>query len=110
MGESYAGTFIVSILHAWAILSNDILTHWTTMQPYIVKRIFASPSSPVTLRKIAIGNPALGSVATIRDLPVVRILSTTNGLAAHTHQVNILETYPAIIGYDQDVFNYFKEQ
>ncbi|OJT10630.1 Carboxypeptidase sxa2 [Trametes pubescens] len=72
MGESYAGMFI----------------------PYIVKRIFASPSSPVTLRKIAIGNPALGSVATIRDLPVV----------------NILETYPAIIGYDQDVFNYFKEQ
>ncbi|EIW53484.1 alpha/beta-hydrolase [Trametes versicolor FP-101664 SS1] len=72
MGESYAGAMI----------------------PYIVKRLFASPSGPVTLGKVVIGNPALGSVATIRDLPVV----------------NMLQTYPEIIGYDQDVFNYFKEQ
>ncbi|EIW53480.1 alpha/beta-hydrolase [Trametes versicolor FP-101664 SS1] len=71
-GESYAGTYI----------------------PYIVKHLFARPSNPVTLRKIAIGDGSLGSLATIRDLPVI----------------NIIETYPAIIGYDQDVFNYFKEQ
>ena len=25
-------------------------------------------------------------------------------------KVNILETYPAIIGYDEDVFTYFREQ
>ena len=25
-------------------------------------------------------------------------------------KVNILETYPAIIGYDGDVFDYFQEQ
>ncbi|EIW53478.1 alpha/beta-hydrolase [Trametes versicolor FP-101664 SS1] len=72
MGQSYAGHFI----------------------PYIVKNMFARPSNPVTLSSIAIGNGVLGSVAAIRNLPVV----------------NILETYPAIIGYDQDVFNYFREQ
>ncbi|KAI0822442.1 alpha/beta-hydrolase [Trametes gibbosa] len=71
-GESYAGTYI----------------------PYIAKHLFAQPSPPVTLRKIAIGDGSLGSLATIRDLPVI----------------NIIETYPAIIGYDQDVFEYFKEQ
>ncbi|OJT10631.1 Pheromone-processing carboxypeptidase KEX1 [Trametes pubescens] len=72
MGESYAGAMI----------------------PYIVKHLFESPSNPVTLGKVVIGNPALGSVATLRDVPVV----------------SILETYPAIIGYDPDVYNYFKEQ
>ncbi|KAI0372398.1 alpha/beta-hydrolase [Pilatotrama ljubarskyi] len=71
-GESYAGTYI----------------------PYIVKHLFAQQSNPVNLRKIAIGDGSLGSLATIRYLPVI----------------NILETYPAIIGYDQDVFNYFREQ
>ena len=25
-------------------------------------------------------------------------------------QVNVIETYPALIGYDEDVFNYFREQ
>ncbi|OJT06591.1 Pheromone-processing carboxypeptidase KEX1 [Trametes pubescens] len=72
MGQSYAGHFI----------------------PYIVKNMFGRPSNPVTLANIAIGNGVLGSVAAIRNLPVV----------------NILETYPAIIGYDQDIFDYFREQ
>ncbi|KAI8990743.1 alpha/beta-hydrolase [Trametes punicea] len=71
-GESYAGTYI----------------------PYIAKHLFAQQPSIVNLRKIAIGDGSLGSLATIRDLPVI----------------NIIETYPAIIGYDQDVFNYFREQ
>ncbi|KAI0634125.1 alpha/beta-hydrolase [Trametes polyzona] len=72
IGESYSGTYI----------------------PYIVKHLFSQTSSPVNLRKIAIGDGSLGSLATIRYLPVI----------------NIIETYPAIIGYDQDVFDYFKEQ
>ncbi|KAI0643827.1 alpha/beta-hydrolase [Trametes meyenii] len=71
-GESYAGTYI----------------------PYIFKHLFAEASSPVNLKRFAIGDGSLGSLATIRDLPVI----------------NIIETYPAIIGYDQDVFDYFKEQ
>ncbi|KAM5545884.1 hypothetical protein V8D89_000010 [Ganoderma adspersum] len=51
-------------------------------------------SYAVNLRKVAIGDGFLGSLATIRELPVI----------------NILETYPAIIGYNEDVFNYFREQ
>ncbi|KAM5536828.1 hypothetical protein V8D89_009546 [Ganoderma adspersum] len=62
--------------------------------PYIVKHLFAASNPPVNLRKVAIGNGFLGSYATVRHLPVV----------------NILETYPAIIAYDEDVFNYFREQ
>ncbi|KAI0327526.1 alpha/beta-hydrolase [Cubamyces sp. BRFM 1775] len=65
-----------------------------TYIPYIVKHLFAQEKSPVNLRKFAIGDGSLGSFATIRHLPVI----------------NILETYPALIGYDQDVFNYFREQ
>ncbi|RDX42857.1 alpha/beta-hydrolase [Lentinus brumalis] len=65
-----------------------------TYIPYIVKHIFAQSKPPVNLKKIAIGDGSLGSFATIRHLPVL----------------NTIETYPSIIGYDQDVFNYFREQ
>ncbi|KAK7690975.1 hypothetical protein QCA50_006078 [Cerrena zonata] len=71
-GESYAGTYI----------------------PYITKHIFSTPNPPVKLRKIAIGDGSLGSLATIRELPTL----------------NIIETNPQLINYDPDVFNYFKEQ
>ncbi|PIL29080.1 hypothetical protein GSI_09128 [Ganoderma sinense ZZ0214-1] len=72
MGESYGGTFI----------------------SYIVKHLFGLSSPPVNLRKVVVGNGMLGSVTTVRELPVI----------------NVLETYPAIIGYDKDVFNYFRAQ
>lgn len=71
-GESYAGTFI----------------------PYITKAIFSAPKSPVNLRKIAIGDGTLGSLAVFEQLPTL----------------SVLETYPQIINYDPDVFNYFKDQ
>ncbi|OCH83865.1 alpha/beta-hydrolase [Obba rivulosa] len=71
-GESYAGTYI----------------------PYITKALFSTPSPPVQLRKIAVGDGSLGSLATIEILPAL----------------NVIETYPQLINYDPDVFNYFKEQ
>ncbi|OBZ72405.1 putative serine carboxypeptidase CPVL [Grifola frondosa] len=71
-GESYAGTYI----------------------PYITKHLFSTPNPPVQLRKIAIGDGSLGSLAVVEELPVL----------------NVIETYPQLINYDQDVFNYFKEQ
>ncbi|OJA08691.1 hypothetical protein AZE42_01195 [Rhizopogon vesiculosus] len=49
---------------------------------------------PVTLAKIAIGDGSIASVETCELLPVV----------------SVLETYPQIIGYDTDVFEYFREQ
>ncbi|KAI0753313.1 alpha/beta-hydrolase [Daedaleopsis nitida] len=65
-----------------------------TYIPYIVKHLFGHENPPVNLTKAAIGDGSLGNLATIRDLPVL----------------NIIETYPAIIGYDENVFNYFREQ
>ncbi|CAL1716103.1 unnamed protein product [Somion occarium] len=71
-GESYAGTYI----------------------PYITKHLFSTPNPPVKLRKIAIGDGSLGSLATVEELPAL----------------NVIETYPQLINYDPDVFNYFREQ
>ncbi|KAI0695231.1 Alpha/Beta hydrolase protein [Cytidiella melzeri] len=71
-GSSYAGTFI----------------------PYITKTIFSTPSPPVNLSKIAIGNGAMGSSAEFEILPTL----------------SLIETYPQLIGYDPEVYQYFKEQ
>ncbi|KAJ7258257.1 alpha/beta-hydrolase [Mycena rebaudengoi] len=65
-----------------------------TYIPYITKHIFQTPKPPVTLKKIAIGDGSLGSQATIRHLPIL----------------NVIETYPVLIGYDQQVFEFFREQ
>ncbi|KAL4065995.1 Alpha/Beta hydrolase protein [Scleroderma citrinum] len=65
-----------------------------TYIPYITKAYFEMENPPIKLGKIAIGDGTLGSGETFNLLPVV----------------NVLETYPQIIGYDTDVLNYFKEQ
>jgi len=49
---------------------------------------------PVNLSRIAIGDGTLGSLETGTELPVI----------------TVLETYPQIIGYDTQVFEYFQEQ
>jgi carboxypeptidase D len=51
-------------------------------------------SPPVRLAKIAIGDPALGSNAAFKTMPVLQNLAT----------------HPAIIGWDSQVYEYFKEQ
>ncbi|EIN06504.1 alpha/beta-hydrolase [Punctularia strigosozonata HHB-11173 SS5] len=71
-GESYAGTYI----------------------PYITKAIFQSPKPPVNLVKFAIGDGAIGDLATFEELPAVQLI----------------ETYPQLVNFDIDVLNYFKEQ
>ncbi|KAJ7853808.1 alpha/beta-hydrolase [Mycena olivaceomarginata] len=72
MGESYAGTYI----------------------PYITKTIFSTANPPVTLRKIAVGDGALGSNAVFEQLPAI----------------STIETYPQLINYDREVYEYFKTQ
>jgi carboxypeptidase D len=42
-------------------------------QPYITKTIFSTANPPVTLRKIAVGDGALGSNAVFEQLPTVTI-------------------------------------
>ncbi|KAF7368752.1 Carboxypeptidase [Mycena venus] len=72
MGESYAGTYI----------------------PYITKTIFSTPNPPVTLRKISIGDGALGSITAFEELPTLTTIAT----------------YPQLINYDPDVYKYFQTQ
>ncbi|KAI0718592.1 alpha/beta-hydrolase [Cerioporus squamosus] len=98
MGEDFIG-FLKNLVSVFPSLATRPLyltgeSYAGTYIPYIVKHIFAQAKPPVNLKKIAIGDGSLGSFATIRHLPVL----------------NTIETYPAIIGYDQDVFNYFREQ
>ncbi|TBU63430.1 alpha/beta-hydrolase [Dichomitus squalens] len=62
--------------------------------PYLLKHLLPLEDPPVNLRKIAIGNGFIGSYATNRETPVI----------------TLLESFPDLIGYDPDVFNYFKEQ
>ncbi|KAJ7243916.1 alpha/beta-hydrolase [Mycena haematopus] len=65
-----------------------------TYIPYITKTIFSTPNPPVNLRKFIVGDGTLGDSATFGE---VTTLTT-------------IETYPQLIGYDPDVYNYFKTQ
>ncbi|KAF8556411.1 alpha/beta-hydrolase [Imleria badia] len=65
-----------------------------TYIPYITKKYFEMDNPPVSLSRIAMGDGTIGSLETYMELPVV----------------SVLETYPQIIGYDTQVFEYFQEQ
>ncbi|KZP30619.1 alpha beta-hydrolase [Athelia psychrophila] len=65
-----------------------------TYIPYITKTYFGLKNPPVNLAKIAIGDGTLGSGVTFEILPVIAII----------------ETYPQLIGYDTEVYSWFKEQ
>ncbi|KAJ3510060.1 hypothetical protein NLJ89_g4887 [Agrocybe chaxingu] len=62
--------------------------------PYILKAYFDMPNPPVKIAKIAIGAGTYTSEQVFELLPAL----------------SVIETFPQIIGYDKDVFNYFKEQ
>ncbi|KAH9847538.1 alpha/beta-hydrolase [Lenzites betulinus] len=98
MGEDFIG-FLSNLVKVFPSLATRPLfltgeSYAGTYIPYITKHIFQAENPPVKLRKIAIGDGSLGSQATVEHVPVI----------------NVIETYPAVIGYDQDVFNYFREQ
>ncbi|KAK7685695.1 hypothetical protein QCA50_011039 [Cerrena zonata] len=65
-----------------------------TYIPYIVKAYFGMTNPPVNLAKFAIGDGVLANDAVSEHLPTL----------------NVIETYPQLIGYDPEVYNYFKEQ
>ncbi|KAF7983379.1 hypothetical protein HWV62_22379 [Athelia sp. TMB] len=65
-----------------------------TYIPYIAKAYFGLRAPPVKLAGIAIGDGTLGSDVVFNIVPTL----------------NIIETYPQLIGYDTDVYAYFKEQ
>ncbi|KAH9946531.1 alpha/beta-hydrolase [Amylocystis lapponica] len=65
-----------------------------TYIPYITKAYFGLSDPPVKLAKIAIGDGTLGSGPTYELLPTPYTV----------------ETYPQLIGYDPEVFEWFREQ
>ncbi|KAJ7202095.1 alpha/beta-hydrolase [Mycena pura] len=98
MGEDFVG-FLSNIVKIFPSLATRPLylmgeSYAGTFIPYITKTIFASQSPPVTLKKISIGNGVIGSLAVTEELPTL----TT------------IETYPQLINYDPEVYDYFKAQ
>ncbi|KAI0629361.1 alpha/beta-hydrolase [Trametes polyzona] len=98
MGRDFMG-FLENLVKVFPSLKKRPL-HLTgesyagTYIPYIMKTYFALADPPVNIAKFAIGDGTLGSEAVFELLPTV----------------NTLETYPQLIGYDPEVFEYFREQ
>ncbi|EIN03589.1 alpha/beta-hydrolase [Punctularia strigosozonata HHB-11173 SS5] len=65
-----------------------------TYIPYITKHYFGLKNPPVRLARIAMGDGSYADQSIVTLLPVVQII----------------ETYPQIIGYNSTVFEYFREQ
>jgi hypothetical protein len=70
------------------------LINLASSQPYITKAYFSLQNPPTKLVKIAIGDGAIDDYTEYTYAPVVQII----------------ETFPQIIGYDSEVFNYFTTQ
>ena len=66
---------------------------------------------PVNLTRIAIGDGYIGSGFEFELMPTVRfhVYLHLTQLTSHA-QLTVIETYPQLIGYDQQVYEYFKEQ
>ncbi|KAF8074955.1 Alpha/Beta hydrolase protein [Lyophyllum atratum] len=62
--------------------------------PYIMKAYFGMKNPPVKIAKIAIGDGSITSGQVFELLPAL----------------TVIETHPQLIGYDQEVYKYFKEQ
>lgn len=84
--------------------------HALSTQPYITKAYFGLRDPPVKLVKIAIGDGLFGNSWEVEDAPVVFPATICVVFLADLSKVTLLETYPQIIGYNSEVFNYFKEQ
>ncbi|TFK31891.1 alpha/beta-hydrolase [Crucibulum laeve] len=98
MGRDFMG-FLTNLVKVFPSLATRPL-HLTgesyagTYIPYILKTYFEMNKPPVKIAKIAIGDGTVGSM----DISVT------------TPALSVIETYPQFIGYDQEVYNYFKEQ
>ncbi|KAK7037692.1 hypothetical protein VNI00_010918, partial [Paramarasmius palmivorus] len=98
LGQDFVG-FLANLVKVFPSLANRPF-HLTgesyagVFIPYITKAIFSTPNPPVKLAKIAIGDGAMGSFAGYEEISTV----------------NTLQTFPQIIGFDTEVFQYFQEQ
>ncbi|KAF7795039.1 hypothetical protein EIP86_006183 [Pleurotus ostreatoroseus] len=98
MADDFFG-FLENLIKVFPSLSTRPLyltgeSYAGTYIPYITKGYFERTNPPVNLTKISIGDGAIGSFIEFELLPVV----------------TVIETYPQLIAYDPDVYQYFKEQ
>ncbi|KIJ55865.1 hypothetical protein M422DRAFT_240490 [Sphaerobolus stellatus SS14] len=93
MGESYAD---IDILNEF-VMAPHIM--YRNVYPYIVKHYFGLEHPPVNLVKFSIG----------AGLPPDGLIGSDT-LIADATMLSVIETYPQLIGYDTDVYNYSKEQ
>ncbi|OJT09784.1 Vitellogenic carboxypeptidase [Trametes pubescens] len=105
MGRDFMG-FLENLVKVFPSLKKRPLyltgeSYSGTYIPYIMKTYFGLTDPPVNIAKFAIGDGTIGSEA------VFEILPTASALRAN---VNTLETYPQLIGYDPEVFEWFREQ
>ncbi|EIW58496.1 alpha/beta-hydrolase [Trametes versicolor FP-101664 SS1] len=98
MGRDFMG-FLENLVKVFPSLKKRPLyltgeSYSGTYIPYIMKTYFGLTDPPVNIAKFAIGDGTIGSEAVFEILPTV----------------NTLETYPQLIGYDPEVFEWFREQ
>ncbi|KAJ7698953.1 Alpha/Beta hydrolase protein [Mycena rosella] len=62
--------------------------------PYIMKTYFSMAKPPVNITKIAIGDGSIAADVVFELMP----------------SLSVIETFPQLIGYDPEVYTYFKEQ
>ncbi|PSR71878.1 hypothetical protein PHLCEN_2v12222 [Hermanssonia centrifuga] len=98
MGRDFFG-FLANLVKVFPSLKTRPLhitgeSYSGTYIPYITKTYFGLEDPPVKLVKIAIGDGTLGSDWEFEVLPTL----------------TVIETYPQLIGYDPDVYKYFREQ
>ncbi|THV05581.1 alpha/beta-hydrolase [Dendrothele bispora CBS 962.96] len=98
IGKDFMG-FLANLVKVFPSLTNRPLylsgeSYAGTYIPYILKTYFGTSNPPVKIAKIAIGDGSVGSGQEFELLPAV----------------SVIETYPQIIGYDVDVYKYFKQQ
>lgn len=84
-----------------------------TYIPYITKTYFSMLNPPVRLEKFAIGGINLMRLLITNKLlnswPIDGAIAS-EPLFEDAPVVTILETYPQLIDYDPEAFDYFKEQ
>ncbi|KAK7685691.1 hypothetical protein QCA50_011035 [Cerrena zonata] len=91
--------FLANLVKVFPSLQNRPLyitgeSYAGTYIPYLVKAYFGMTNPPVKLAKFVIGDGTLNTDAVGENLPAL----------------SVIETYPQLIGYDPEVYGYFKEQ
>ncbi|KAI5120253.1 hypothetical protein M0805_004589 [Coniferiporia weirii] len=98
MGEDFVG-FLTNLVKVFPSLAKRPLlltgeSYAGTYIPYIMKAIFSTEEPPVNVSKVAMGNAAIGTITESEEMTALTVIAT----------------YPQTIGYDPEVYEYFKEQ